>query len=275
MTAPQVPLEPQEPNPLLEPNPNEPNPDPNSPNPPLNQPTNPPAKSYTEEDLKRTHDLYGSALQEAEGKRKDLEKQLEDANRNRQAPIDDSNLSPEQLIERHVAKSVKPLLDEFSQFRQSQQATTYQTLKNQFRTMPNLAPYFTQMEPYIDQDMQGKEPTAKNLQDTIARVIGLAMMQGSTGQNNNQPNNNQPQNNPQNNQPQNQNTPNNMLPPHVRPSNPPPPNRQNGGKVYRQLTELEKRVAREQGKTPEQYLDWLDVPPDQVVNSRIGLPEVK
>jgi hypothetical protein len=270
MTAPQVPLEETPPNPLLE-NQNNPNPDPNSPNPPstVAPSTELPKKTYSEEDLKRTHELYGSALQEAEGKRKTLERELEEARARTQQPvIDDSSLTPEQLISREVKKSVQPLLDEFSQFRLANQQTQYQVIKNQFRQLPQISPYFTQLEPYIDQEMQGKEPTVQNLHAATAKVIGMAMLQSNPQQNNQQPQFQQQP--PQQNQNPNQNP---MLPPQVRPSNPPAPTRNGPNKPNRQLTELEKRVAREQGLSEEQYLEWLDVDPAQVVKSRIGLPD--
>lgn len=271
MTAPKTdPNQNQDPpTPDLE-NPNPP--DPNSP--PVN--SDPPTRTYTEADLQRTHNLYGETLREQTQRAEKLQRELDELrNNSQQQPISDSDLTPEQLIKKHVQESVRPILDEFTQFRLSNQINQYTTIKTQFRQLPQVAAFFTQIEPYVDQEMQGKEPTIQNLHAATAKVIGMIQLQGFNNQNQNQPQNqnlNQPQNNPD---PQNQPRNDSMRPPHLRPSNPPAPNRSGNGPVRRQLTELEKRVAREQGKTEDEYLAWLDVPPEGVVHSRIGLPEPK
>ncbi|HEX9430477.1 MAG TPA: hypothetical protein VF944_08880 [Candidatus Bathyarchaeia archaeon] len=67
-----------------------------------------------------------------------------------------------------------------------------------------------------------------------------------------------------------------VTPPHLRPSAPTVPGTEAGTKKERrELTENERRLARERGQSPEQYLDWLDVPPEEVVRSQIGRPEKK
>lgn len=61
------------------------------------------------------------------------------------------------------------------------------------------------------------------------------------------------------------------VPPHLRPSAPTPPGHERPqAQERRQLTENEARLARERGMTHEQFLDWLEVPPDKVVHSKIG-----
>lgn len=64
-----------------------------------------------------------------------------------------------------------------------------------------------------------------------------------------------------------------FTPPHLRPSAPPIPGAEPPKQELRDLTENEKRLARERGMTHEQYLQWLDVPPEGVVASRIGRKE--
>jgi len=62
-------------------------------------------------------------------------------------------------------------------------------------------------------------------------------------------------------------------PPHLRPSAPVIPGHEREQKPEaRALTENEARLARERGQTPEQFLAWIEVPPDQVVHSKIGRP---
>jgi hypothetical protein len=66
-------------------------------------------------------------------------------------------------------------------------------------------------------------------------------------------------------------------PAHLRPSAPAVPGAEPGNekKELRTLTENEKRLARERHQSDEQFLAWLDVPPESVVFSTIGKPEKK
>lgn len=64
-------------------------------------------------------------------------------------------------------------------------------------------------------------------------------------------------------------------PPHLRPSVAAIPGRETNDKpAIRELTENEKRLAREKNQTPEQFLEWLAVPAQMVIHSTIGKPEV-
>lgn len=65
-----------------------------------------------------------------------------------------------------------------------------------------------------------------------------------------------------------------VTPPHLRPSAPPIPVPGNDKPEARPLNENERRLARERGWSDQQYLDWLIVPPEEVVHSRIGRKEV-
>lgn len=59
-------------------------------------------------------------------------------------------------------------------------------------------------------------------------------------------------------------------PPHLRPSAPQIPGKESDKPARRELTENERRLARERRMTEDQYLDWLETPPEQVIHSRIG-----
>ena len=65
-----------------------------------------------------------------------------------------------------------------------------------------------------------------------------------------------------------------VIPPYLQPSSPPLPSRTTE-KQYRDLTENEARLAKERGQTKEQYLDWLEVDPSDVIDSKTGIPEKK
>lgn len=61
-----------------------------------------------------------------------------------------------------------------------------------------------------------------------------------------------------------------LTPPHLQPSAMPAPAPQpTNGTPARELTENEARLSRERGWTKEQFLSWLEVPPDQVVNHKM------
>lgn len=65
-----------------------------------------------------------------------------------------------------------------------------------------------------------------------------------------------------------------FIPPYLAPSS--PPHKKRGEeKQYRELTENEARLARERGQSKEEYLDWLEVDPADVIDSKIGMKEEK
>jgi len=61
-----------------------------------------------------------------------------------------------------------------------------------------------------------------------------------------------------------------FIPPYLQPSSPPFKEKVKG-KQYRDLTENEARLARERGQTKEEYLEWLEVPATDVIDSKIGM----
>lgn len=65
-----------------------------------------------------------------------------------------------------------------------------------------------------------------------------------------------------------------QIPPYLAPSSP-PYKKAADVKQYRELTENEARLARERGQSKEEYLDWLEVDPADVIDSKIGMPVKK
>jgi hypothetical protein len=62
------------------------------------------------------------------------------------------------------------------------------------------------------------------------------------------------------------------VPPHLRPSPPPLPDDETKGKdKVRELTENERRLAREKGMPSEEYLAWIDEAATSVSESKIGI----
>lgn len=144
-----------------------------------------------------------------------------------------------QLIEKEVQKSINPIAQEFRQYTRLQQ---YQTLKNNYRSLPN----FTVLESLVDQLMINQEPIASNMNAAITMAIGQLTLAGQYSH----------QQVPQNNT--------RVLPPNLAPSNPPAPQHQsNPTKIN--LTEMQKRVARENGMTDEQYISYLTADSKEVI----------
>jgi hypothetical protein len=242
--------------------------------------------------LENTHSLYRQTLVEGERERRNLQAQLDAANARLQQPVQqipEDQLTPAQLVERAVASQVAPLREQFSGFLQMQQQSVYQGIKNNFKNLPAFAQFWSVLEPYLDQEMQGKPITVEQVQTSLATVIGRIQMQNAMNPQNTQqqvnsnqqqmPNNQQQQQQiPQN---QNQNPPTQQnLPAHLRPSAPPLPNRNSNqnltpmGNPRRALNEYEKRVAREQRPplTDDQYIDWISESTTNVIHSQIGIP---
>lgn len=67
-----------------------------------------------------------------------------------------------------------------------------------------------------------------------------------------------------------------MVPPQHRASSPPPPPPQTPqGPQIRELTENERRLAREYGMSAEDYIAWQETDMDEVADSEIGIPEAE
>ena len=59
----------------------------------------------------------------------------------------------------------------------------------------------------------------------------------------------------------------NNAPPNVRPSNPPAP-RPQGSSAEPELNENERRMARENGQTPKEFVFWRDLPPNKLMTAK-------
>lgn len=168
-----------------------------------------------------------------------------------------------EIVQAELRSAIQPLQEFVQGFRAE---STYDKLKNAFRNDSRFQPYWdAAVESAVDSVMlSGKvEVNTANMQSAIIQAIGLknlGMLPGATAPSVNQPGTATPV------QPNNQNMVN---PPHLRPSSPPPPSN-NPRQPVRQLTENERRLARENHMTDQEYLDWIEVPPQGVVTSGIG-----
>jgi hypothetical protein len=240
--------------------------------------TAPTPRLYTEEEMRTVHDLYGQTLRENESRLQELLRQRnQPAQQQPQSqPQDDDFLSNGRAI---IAEEIEKRLQPFGQFIQQQQAqTVYGQLKEQFKKHPNFSQFFAipNAELTLDQQVAQMPPATVNVQSVaglISQIFGFMTLNGQVQQN--QGNFQQPINLPVN-QPSNQSNPmpsNN--PPHLRPSAPPMPsgggqNLTPKGNSRRQLTELERRLARENRMSDDDYIDFLNEDPTRVAFSDIG-----
>lgn len=152
-----------------------------------------------------------------------------------------------EIVRREVASTIKPIADDISNFRARETAQSdYSRLKATYRNLP----YFGSIESDVDSVMQNAPPTATAMDAAIRMVIGNAALQGRTiaGLNNTS-------------------TPvtsiNTTVPAQLTPTAPAAPARIVNGQPV--ITEKEKDMMAKQGMTPEEYVFWRDVSPQDVV----------
>jgi hypothetical protein len=171
-----------------------------------------------------------------------------------------------QMIDSQVAplRASQVLFD-----RQQQYAQLKMRLKQQ---QPGNAQALAFLEPLIDQFMEGREPTEANFSESLQRAIGAAALSNpSMFQRNAAPSSNQSTSQPANTQstPVNQPANTSMLPPHLRPS---PTSTSTSSDLTKidmgQFDENQKRLMRENGQTPAQYLLMRDAPSSELTSKK-------
>lgn len=166
--------------------------------------------------------------------------------------------NPMDVLREEIQTAVSPLL-EFT--KGIKKETEYDRLKNKYKADPRYTEVFPHIEGYVDQIMSRSEVNDANIRTAILVAIG-ALHSGeisSAGTSNGS--------SPQNRQPlQNNNQPKTVVtPPHLR-STPPAAPKSNKSQQAPVLTELEKRLAREKGMSPEEYVKFRDAKAGEVLN---------
>lgn len=170
--------------------------------------------------------------------------------------------NPVAVIQNEVRNAIAPLNDFMLQFRQQDE---YSRIKNNYRNNPQFAQIFPSIEPLLDQAMQGAPVNDANVRTAIfsilgAAQVGLVQLSGQQHQQQMQqaqqpvPANNQPPVNPV------------VTPPHLRPSAPQAPVPQQNQTQVRQLTELERRLARENNMSDAEFLQHLYAQPNEILS---------
>jgi hypothetical protein len=216
--------------------------------PPALAPNAAPVQSVTEQ-------MTFQALQESERARIRLEQRIAQMETQQQQAnrLDPDALNDEfqrnpasvtaQLMRQENQQSAQQMQEIYAFVQQQKQQTAYQNLKGSFRSRP----HWNVVEPYIDQLMQSVSPiTVQTIEWAYYMVVGQLT---SNGQLNPTPTPPPPARPP--------------MPPQINPSAPNVPTPANRNTV--QLTELQKRLAREYRMTDEEYAQWLHADNSAVV----------
>lgn len=264
--------------------------------PPTNQPTDPPTDGKPESELTREQRIIAAqdaALRDANRKNIELGQRLRGIE-DRVGKVEKGpEPSPEDmnqdfwknptgvlgtLIQKELATTVAPINERLNKLSQGQNLSAYDQMKVKLKN--EYSDIWDKIEPSIDQWARGAQEGGQEVSEQMLSIAALtasgAYYRGQLpDQFGERP---APAAPPKQPAPPNPapGDPKLASPPHLRPSAPPPPsNDQPAKKELRTLTENEARLARERGQTAEQYLAWLDVPPEQVVHSQLGRPEKK
>ena len=216
----------------------------------------------------RLIESYQQQLLAESRERARLQRELEEE-RNRRANVPEV-VTPEQereffdrprtataeIVRAEIASQVAPL-NQFVQQQQRQQIIF--TLKGQMRQMPQQYPYVNQIEGLMDQVLQNAQVING---DVMAMAYNTALGYYVNG--GGQLGTPQAPNTPQTPAPT---TPVTPIPAHVRPSAPPAAPSNTRTPAKRTLNENEKRIARHNRMTDEEYIKWTDeVQPHEVAH---------
>jgi hypothetical protein len=228
-----------------------------------------PSDQLTAEELRGTLNLYQQTIREQGRELSKLTRQIDEM---RTAPprpqlppksVEDEAkeyfTSPRTVIREELKETVKPLVDFVSSFRQENE---YEKIKNRLRADPQFKRVLEIGEAYIDQSMQGQpvsEDAVRAVALSVAGAAALGMLPGASIT--------ETQPKPK------QQGGNVNIPPNIRPSA--PPQSPEPKQTVRELTENERRLARENKMSPEEYLAWLEADSIDVATSDIGSKEWK
>lgn len=180
------------------------------------------------------------------------------------------------LIQKELATTVAPINERLNKLSQGQNLSAYDQMKAKVKA--EYSDIWERIEPAIDEWARGSQAGGQEVTEQMLSIAALtasgAYYRGQLpGMEGRPPAPTAPPN-PAPPAPPTSGAPPVPAPPHLRPSAPPAPgHEQPTKKESRDLTENEARLARERGQSKEEFLAWLDVPPEQVVHSKIGRKE--
>lgn len=177
-----------------------------------------------------------------------------------------------QLIKQEIKQTVAPLNEQLSRMSQTTQMSEVDRTKA--RVKEEYKDIWDKIEPAIDEFLESHKRSGNDVTPQLLEVAALtatgAYHRGKL-QLHGVPVTPEPTPTARTENPPRENRSMGDAPAHLRPSAPNAPTHdQKQAAEVRQLTENEARLARERGMTPEQYINWLQTPPEQVIHSKIG-----
>lgn len=217
------------------------------------------------------------------GRQERLEKELAESKKPPEPSLADKTKefydNPTKVIEEALKKTVQPLIEFRDEFKAQ---SAYEKLKTDFKADPRYKAFLETpgVESAVDQLMAKNQPTADAMRAVILGVKGgidLGLITLPTAPATQPAAGTPPATQPAAGAPPK--VPDN-LPPHLRPSAPPGPADEKGDdkkSKYKTMaegaTENQRRLARENGLTLEEYFEMNDVNPLDVISSKIGIKE--
>lgn len=214
-------------------------------------------KEEKKEESRSLADLYTQQLREQHLKIQELQARLEQKEEKPDPSLTDPATlfkDPAKLISTIVREAVKPLQDKFTAFEKEKR---YGELKSVFKKHPAYAPYFDKLESVLDATIQGYDGPIDV--DFMNNALGMLVGKYVTNQLPNIPFETPTTETKVEKEKERERM---STPAHLRPSAP-----RTGTEVEKktiQLTELEKRLAKEKGMTDEEYYSLLHMDASQV-----------
>ncbi len=236
-------------------------------------PPNPPTETEEQKairELKAKEALYMETIREQGAKLNELSAKVESLpttvtpEPTQQERANKFYSDPEAAINAAIEKAIAPLKNFVTTFKSE---SAYDRLKNKFKADPRFKETIEKYEPFIDQAMAKNEPNDNNMIGVLSGIVGAATLGLLATPSAPAPTTTSAANNGE---------PTTVItPPHIRPTPSATPRPQDDKPKRRQLTENEKRLAREKGMSEEVFHQWLEADKEDVATSRIGLPEKK
>ncbi len=278
------PKEPPVPTSLEEPTPKKPDTPPIS----TNEPPNPPTEPDKRDQLIETQNNVIREMRQAQQR---LEQRIDQISQPPAAPAvpepttaeKDKKFweSPSAMIKEEMKTAVEPLYEFVNEMKSG---TDYDRAKALLKEDPTFGPVLIKAESYVDELMKNQEPTIANLKVVLYGIRGAAEMGELDGLSFKEQAANAaadlgivpttPVAAPTEVPTQPTEVDMSTVPAHLKPSAPTPPQASKKRTIDpNKFSENERRLARERGMSLEDYADWLEVPADEVVSTKIGQGE--
>ena len=207
-------------------------------------------------DQRRTISDLSTRVTDVSTKLDKKEEVVADPDENRKLYFEDPVSTISQIIQKEIREQVKPLRDYVDGLRST---SKLDQAKNKIKSDSRFKDIWgSDIDEIVDSAFANgrNEPSEENVVGVVVQAIGMRTLTGRTSSKTTTKTEDKTV----------------TTPPNIRPNNPAPIRTtvEDSNKPSRELTESEKRIARMNGLSDKDYLDWLDVPADKVIHSGIS-----